>query len=160
MSSSSKGRSQKEAAFDPGSFLLWSHPVLAQLSLGYSRLKDRLLMYYAPVRRCTQGPKPPFSLDLHVLSTPPAFALSQDQTLQLNMEREEISSQQNLGHLFICALAFSNKWRKKPYCLAFKELTSFRISPYQRSTAVSPRPLSGVRWRQRTLLSGLRRTLS
>ena len=94
-------------------------------------------MYYAPVRRCTQGPKPPFSLDLHVLSTPPAFALSQDQTLQLNMEREEISSQQNLGHLLICALAFSNKWRKKPYCLAFKELTSFRISPYQRSTAVS-----------------------
>jgi hypothetical protein len=56
-------------------------------------------MYYAPVRRCTQGPKPPFSLDLHVLSTPPAFALSQDQTLQLNMERGKISPQQNLGHL-------------------------------------------------------------
>src|SRR5215204_1009236 len=129
MSSSSKGRSQKRAAFDLGSFLLWSHPVLAQLSLGYSRLKDRLLMYYAPVRRCTQGPKPPFSLDLHVLSTPPAFALSQDQTLQLNMERGKIFPQQNLGHLFICALAFSNKWRKKPYYLAFKELTSFRILP-------------------------------
>ena len=56
-------------------------------------------MYYAPVRRCTQGPKPPFSLDLHVLSTPPAFALSQDQTLQLNMERGRILPQQNLGHL-------------------------------------------------------------
>jgi hypothetical protein len=122
MSSSSKGRSQKKAAFDLGSFLLWSYPVLAQLSLGYSRLKDRLLMYYAPVRRCTQGPKPPFSLDLHVLSTPPAFALSQDQTLQLNMERGKIFPQQNLGHLFICALAFSKIWRKKPYCLAFKEL--------------------------------------
>src|SRR5918997_4096231 len=107
MSSSSKGRSQKKAAFDPGSFLLWSHPVLAQLSLGYSRLKDRLLMYYAPVRRCTQGPKPPFSLDLHVLSTPPAFALSQDQTLQLNMERGKSFPQQNLGHLFVRALAFS-----------------------------------------------------
>jgi hypothetical protein len=27
------------------------------------------------------GPKPWFSLDLHVLSAPPAFVLSQDQTL-------------------------------------------------------------------------------
>ena len=64
-------------------------------------------MYYAPVRRCTQGPKPPFSLDLHVLSTPPAFALSQDQTLQLNMERGKSYPQQDLGHLFVRALAFS-----------------------------------------------------
>jgi hypothetical protein len=145
MSSSSRGGPQKKAAFDPGSFLLWSYPVLAQLSLGYSRLKDRLLMYYSPVRRCTQGPKPPFSLDLHVLSTPPAFALSQDQTLQLNMERGEISPpQQNLGHLFICALAFSKKWRKKPYCLAFKELTSFRIPPLpKKHSRVPPGPYSG-----------------
>src|SRR5918995_1715121 len=143
MSSSSKGRSQKKAAFDPGSFLLWSHPLLAKLSLGYPRLKDRLLMYYAPVRRCTQGPKPPFSLDLHVLSTPPAFALSQDQTLQLNMERGKSFPQQNLGHHYLCA-GFLQKWRKKPYCLAFKELTSFRISPYQRSTTVSLQaPLGG-----------------
>ena len=28
------------------------------------------------------GPKPWFSLDLHVLSAPPAFVLSQDQTLR------------------------------------------------------------------------------
>ena len=33
------------------------------------------------------GPKPWFSLDLHVLSAPPAFVLSQDQTL-----REELLS--------------------------------------------------------------------
>ena len=32
------------------------------------------------------GPKPWFSLDLHVLSAPPAFVLSQDQTL-----REDVS---------------------------------------------------------------------
>ena len=79
-------------------------------------------MYYAPVRRCTQGPKPPFSLDLHVLSTPPAFALSQDQTLQLKWSEGEFSLNKTLGHHCICALAFSKKWRKKPYCLAFKEL--------------------------------------
>ncbi|PJB32570.1 MAG: hypothetical protein CO109_03880 [Deltaproteobacteria bacterium CG_4_9_14_3_um_filter_65_9] len=35
------------------------------------------------MRRSTQGVAPPFSLDLHVLSTPPAFVLSQDQTLHL-----------------------------------------------------------------------------
>ena len=29
--------------------------------------------------------KPPFSFDLHVLSTPPAFILSQDQTLQFDL---------------------------------------------------------------------------
>src|SRR5918999_5561904 len=103
MNSSSKGRSQKKAAFDPGFFPLWSHPVLAHLSLVYSRLKDRLLMYYAPVRRCTQGPKPPFSLDLHVLSTPPAFALSQDQTLQLNMERGKTFPQQTSDIYLSCA---------------------------------------------------------
>src|SRR5262245_59328008 len=28
---------------------------------------------------------PPFALDLHVLGTPPALILSQDQTLQLNL---------------------------------------------------------------------------
>ena len=34
---------------------------------------------YSPLRA--------FSLDLHVLGTPPAFVLSQDQTLQLNFDR-------------------------------------------------------------------------
>ena len=32
----------------------------------------------------------PFSLDLHVLSVPLTFALSQDQTLQLNLQRRSI----------------------------------------------------------------------
>ena len=38
-------------------------------------------MHYSPVCRFTPPPKESFSHDLHVLSTPPAFALSQDQTL-------------------------------------------------------------------------------
>ena len=37
------------------------------------------------MRHFTQGPKTSFSFDLHVLSTPPAFVLSQDQTLQFNI---------------------------------------------------------------------------
>ena len=36
------------------------------------------------MRRFTHGVAPAFSRDLHVLGTPPAFVLSQDQTLHLN----------------------------------------------------------------------------
>jgi hypothetical protein len=67
--------------------LPWSYPVLAHLSVGYPELRGRLPTCYSPVRRFTRGVAPPFSLDLHVLGTPPAFVLSQDQTLQLNLER-------------------------------------------------------------------------
>ena len=45
-----------------------------------------MLTCYAPVRRCPQG-KPWFSLDLHVLGAPPAFVLSQDQTLHQDLDR-------------------------------------------------------------------------
>ena len=39
--------------------------------------------YYSPVRHSTPGSKlPSFPFDLHVLGMPPAFNLSQDQTLQ------------------------------------------------------------------------------
>ena len=37
------------------------------------------------MRHSTRGVAPPFAFDLHVLSTPPAFALSQDQTLQFEI---------------------------------------------------------------------------
>ena len=57
-----------------------SYPVLDTLSSAYPRAKGRLLTCYSPVRRsCT--PEGALPLDLHVLSTPPAFVLSQDQTL-------------------------------------------------------------------------------
>jgi hypothetical protein len=36
------------------------------------------------VRRFTQRIAPLFSLDLHVLGTPPALILSQDQTLKIS----------------------------------------------------------------------------
>jgi hypothetical protein len=38
------------------------------------------------VRHFTLSIAQDFSCDLHVLSTPPAFVLSQDQTLQLKLE--------------------------------------------------------------------------
>lgn len=58
-----------------------SYPVLAAVSNWYSEVKGRLLTCYSPVRHsCTPERALPF--DLHVLSTPPAFVLSQDQTLR------------------------------------------------------------------------------
>jgi hypothetical protein len=60
----------------------WSYPVLARVSSSCPSLRGRLPTCYSPVRRFTCLPKETFSLDLHVLGTPPAFVLSQDQTLQ------------------------------------------------------------------------------
>ncbi len=40
-------------------------------------------MYSSPFRHSTRSPKGTFACDLHVLTTPPAFVLSQDQTLHL-----------------------------------------------------------------------------
>ena len=57
------------------------YAVLAQVSLSYPPPSGRSLTCYSPVRRFTHLPKEAFSLDLHVLGTPPAFVLSQDQTL-------------------------------------------------------------------------------
>ena len=59
------------------------HRVLLSLSADYPRLRGTLGTYYSPVRHFTKGIAPPFSFDLHVLAMPPAFNLSQDQTLQL-----------------------------------------------------------------------------
>ncbi len=62
------------------------YPVLARVSPGYPKLQGRLPTCYSPVRRFTQEPKSPFSLDLHVLGTPPALILSQDQTLKITLK--------------------------------------------------------------------------
>ena len=59
--------------------------VLATASRSYPKCKGRLLTRYSPVRHSTESPKRPFAFDLHVLSTPPTFVLSQDQTLQFDI---------------------------------------------------------------------------
>jgi hypothetical protein len=56
------------------------HGVLIPVSRGYPPVYGRLCTRYSPVRRCPH-PEGCFSLDLHVLSLPLAFILSQDQTL-------------------------------------------------------------------------------
>ena len=57
------------------------YAVLAQVSLCYPPLYGRLLTRYSPVRHWS-GTEVPSPFDLNVLCTPPAFILSQDQTLE------------------------------------------------------------------------------
>ena len=68
------------------------YPELARVSPGCSELQGRLPTCYSPVRRFTRPPKRTFSLDLHGLGTPPAFVLSQDQTLQFFELKEKPQS--------------------------------------------------------------------
>ena len=65
------------------------YEVLIPVSRGYPSARGRLPTRYSPVRRfplnhATEVLVMSFSLDLHVLGTPPAFILSQDQTLNEN----------------------------------------------------------------------------
>ena len=72
---------QAEASFLAGTAVPTTYAVLARVSPGYSPLLGRLPTCYSPVRR-SPATEVTFAHDLHVLSTPPAFILSQDQTLQ------------------------------------------------------------------------------
>ena len=61
-----------------------TYPVLASVSRSYPGHMGRLPTCYSPVRHQIQKSKLSFlSFDLHVLGMPPAFILSQDQTLHL-----------------------------------------------------------------------------
>ena len=51
--------------------------------MSYPRPWGTLETHYSPFRHSTRGASPTFAFDLHVLAMPPAFNLSQDQTLQL-----------------------------------------------------------------------------
>ena len=61
-----------------------SYPVLAPVSEGYPKAGAGYSRVTHPF--AARVPRRAFPLDLHVLSTPPAFVLSQDQTLQQNLE--------------------------------------------------------------------------
>ena len=81
-----RGRSSEEEAiprFPPNSFELGTYAVLANLSTGYSPLLGRFQSITHPFAARQHVLLHLLPLDLHVLGTPPAFNLSQDQTLQL-----------------------------------------------------------------------------
>ena len=71
----------RHRSFSQGRLNSLTFGVLALVSQGYPPPRGRSPTCYSPVRHCTRFPKIAFSFDLHVLGTPPAFILSQDQTL-------------------------------------------------------------------------------
>ena len=58
------------------------HPVLAAVSRGCPGAGGRLATCYSPVRHFNRARGRLLRFDLHVLGAPPAFVLSQDQTLR------------------------------------------------------------------------------
>jgi hypothetical protein len=93
---------QAEASFQTRTEVPASYAVLARVSPGYPPLPGRLPTCYSPVRRSPVA-EATFAHDLHVLSTPPAFILSQDQTLQFRPLRH--ADRLRLHSLFLFGIA-------------------------------------------------------
>src|SRR5882757_4150524 len=119
-----------------------SYPVLAPVSEGYPKVKGRLLTCYSPVRR-SSTPERAFPLDLHVLSTPPAFVLSQDQTLQQKtLKRKNPATNQMLPKKSQTGLNRPGK-NKLGTGLSSTLLSSQRTTTHRKMTARSGDPLPG-----------------
>ena len=76
-----------------------THAVLPPVSRGYPAPLGRLPTRYSPVR-CSCTPEGALPLNLHVLGTPPAFILSQDQTLQLKMSNVTSKTRRSIQREF------------------------------------------------------------
>ena len=79
----------------PGHATSRVYSVLDPVSQAYPKVQGRSPTCYSPVRH-SSTPEGAFPFDLHVLSTPPAFVLSQDQTLQTKtVQRKHLAKQKN-----------------------------------------------------------------
>ena len=99
-----------------------TYAVLPFLSEGYPPLPGRLPTRYSPVRR-SSTPEGAFPLDLHVLGAPPAFILSQDQTLQfeLGVFRTRLTKGQIVRYSSCNVLGFPSFRLHRTLDLVFKE---------------------------------------
>ena len=120
------------------------YEVLIIVSNGYPSAKGRLPTRYSPVRRFPQllfdeSPICWFSLDLHVLGTPPAFILSQDQTL----------NKMFITHIFRCLYSVTRMThyasllcfefsRTNKFCLF---VFSFKVFHFQGFSPFNSRPV-------------------
>ena len=92
--------------FTPCHAALCAYAALAAVSSCYSPVWGRLPTRYSPVRHSVIYIFPPkssvvsASFDLHVLSTPPAFILSQDRTLMLLFEPVQNNTRLSFPVLF------------------------------------------------------------
>jgi hypothetical protein len=83
------------------------------------------------------APKGWFSLDLHVLSAPPAFVLSQDQTL-----REDLSHRRSAGAIFKVGLSSKSPRREETgsVCVTSAAKEQPRFSTFTLLSFQRPRP--------------------
>src|ERR1044072_1185402 len=72
----------------PGHATSRVYSVLDPVSQAYPKVQGRSPTCYSPVRH-SSTPERAFPFDLHVLSTPPAFVLSQNQTLQTKTTHQQ-----------------------------------------------------------------------
>jgi hypothetical protein len=116
-----------------------TNAVLATLSGCCPPPKGRLPTCYSPVRRFTRGPKPTFSLDLHVLSLPLTFALSQDQTLHL--DRHPVRKRTGLDEFirFTVSTALRREQPRRGLAIWLKTHDSLSLFSFQRPTRSSVR---------------------
>ena len=99
------------------------YEVLIPVSRGYPSARGRLPTRYSPVRRfpltkSTEVSLASFSLDLHVLGTPPAFILSQDQTLNENVILRPWPY--DLSDLKLVTLCVYNPYPELLFCLVLE----------------------------------------
>src|SRR5437588_4544515 len=78
----------------PGHATSRVYSVLDPVSQAYPKVQGRSPTCYSPVRH-SSTPERAFPFDLHVLSTPPAFVLSQNQTLQTKTSHTPKRAQEN-----------------------------------------------------------------
>ena len=120
------------------------YAVLAVVSNCCPPLKGRFLTRYSPVRHCPllhldESSFRRFSFDLHVLSTPPAFVLSQDQTLY-KLYQHGVSTELIFTELFVIASNFLS------LPLPVIDLTRLRQAFQLRLTACFHKPSSAPVW--------------
>ena len=102
--------------------VLCAYAVLAVISNCYPPVQGRLPTRYSPVRHSVNQiflPKDSVliaSFNLHVLGTPPAFILSQDQTLvkSLNLIQNNVGYFSSCHSLKLCLLLFF--WNRSKRC--------------------------------------------
>jgi hypothetical protein len=142
------------------------HQALASVSTGYSCVLGRLPTCYSPVRR-SSTPEGAFPLDLHVLSTPPAFVLSQDQTLQEQVAKTASPTTRVVTRSGIVGRSLTMKESLRPVVLAdrsaLKGRRTHRLRPEGRWRRVAdmvsaPRGIPGVADEPDVDQSGMRRT--
>jgi hypothetical protein len=109
------------------------YPVLTTVSRGYPGVQGTLPTCYSPVRRFQPGLLRVLvsTLDLHVLSTPPAFVLSQDQTLRRDFETVFLGrTQLELRRVQLTSCRIHLVRRQRPSeASSTLSLTRFRWSP-------------------------------